>query len=107
MQNDQGEARNIIIRGLAPSLNSVTLNGARIPSAEGDNRKVQMDRFPADMIQYVFANKRTTPDLDADAIGGYMNTITHSTPNDQLHPAMIRCGYKLINQKKAENTPIR
>ncbi|MBP7470127.1 MAG: carboxypeptidase-like regulatory domain-containing protein, partial [Flavobacterium sp.] len=31
MQNDQGEARNIIIRGLAPSLNSVTLNGDRIP----------------------------------------------------------------------------
>ena len=43
MQNDQGEARNIIIRGLAPSLNSVTLNGDRIPSAEGDNRNVQMD----------------------------------------------------------------
>jgi len=43
MQNDQGEARNIIIRGLAPSLNSVTLNGDRIPSAEGDNRNIQMD----------------------------------------------------------------
>src|SRR5690606_38242418 len=40
MQNDQGEARDIIIRGLAPSLNSVTLNGDRIPSAEGDNRNV-------------------------------------------------------------------
>src|SRR5690554_8133897 len=38
MQNDQGEARNIIIRGLSPELNSVTLNGDRIPSAEGDNR---------------------------------------------------------------------
>ena len=34
MQNDQGEARNIIIRGLASELNSVTLNGSRIPSAE-------------------------------------------------------------------------
>lgn len=29
MQNDQGEARNIIIRGIAPALNSVTLNGDR------------------------------------------------------------------------------
>src|SRR5690606_8019275 len=34
MQNDQGEARNIIVRGLSPELNSVTLNGDRIPSAE-------------------------------------------------------------------------
>src|SRR5690606_5895868 len=50
MQNDQGEARNIIIRGMAPHLNSVTLNGDRIPSAEGDNRNVQMGLIPSDMI---------------------------------------------------------
>jgi hypothetical protein len=43
MQNYQGEARNIIIRGIAPQLNSVTLNGERLPSAEGDTRYVQMD----------------------------------------------------------------
>ena len=57
MQNDQGEARNIIIRGLAPALNSVTLNGNRIPSAEGDNRNVQMDLIPADMISTIEVNK--------------------------------------------------
>ncbi len=51
MQGDQGESRNIVIRGIAPQLNSVTLNGNRVPSAEGDNRNVQMDLFPADMIQ--------------------------------------------------------
>ena len=45
MQVDQGEARNIIVRGLAPQLNSVTLNGSRIPSAEGDNRNIQMEYF--------------------------------------------------------------
>lgn len=45
MQYDQGEARDIIIRGFAPGLNSVTLNGERIPSAEGDNRWGQMDNI--------------------------------------------------------------
>src|SRR5690606_30133644 len=67
MQNDQGEARNIIIRGLASELNSVTLNGDRIPSAEGDNRKVQMDLIPSDMIASIEVNKTLTPDMDADA----------------------------------------
>jgi hypothetical protein len=57
MQNDQGEARNIIIRGMAPQLNSVTLNGERLPSAEGDNRNVQMDLIPSDMIQTIEVNK--------------------------------------------------
>ncbi len=80
MQNDQGEARDIIIRGLAPQLNSVTLNGDRIPSAEGDNRRVQMDLIPSDMIQTIEVNKAVTPDMEGDAIGGSVNLITRSAP---------------------------
>ncbi|TAH06339.1 MAG: TonB-dependent receptor [Sphingobacteriia bacterium] len=81
MQNDQGEARDIIIRGLAPQLNSVTLNGDRIPSAEGDNRRIQMDLIPSDMIQTVAVNKTLTPDLEGDAIGGSVNLVTRKAPN--------------------------
>ena len=81
MQNDQGEARDIIIRGFAPGLNSVTLNGERIPSAEGDNRRVQMDLIPSDMIQTIEVNKSLTPDMEGDAIGGSVNLITRSNPN--------------------------
>ncbi len=80
MQNDQGEARDIIIRGLAPQLNSVTLNGDRIPSAEGDNRRIQMDLIPSDMIQTIEVNKAVTSDMEADAIGGSVNLITRSAP---------------------------
>src|SRR6218665_1557581 len=93
MQNDQGEARNIIIRGLAPSLNSVTLNGDRIPSAEGDNRNVQMDLIPSDMISTIEVNKTLTPDMDADAIGGSVNLITRATPNGQRISATLAGGY--------------
>ena len=81
MQNDQGEARDIIVRGFAPGLNSVTLNGERIPSAEGDNRRIQMDLIPSDMIQTIEVNKSLTPDMEADAIGGSVNLITRSNPN--------------------------
>jgi len=101
MQNDQGEARDIIIRGLAPSLNSVTLNGDRIPSAEGDNRNVQMDLIPADMIQTVVVNKTLTPDMDADAIGGSVNLITRATPHGQRISATLGGGYNPIREKAA------
>ncbi|WP_347050176.1 TonB-dependent receptor [Flavobacterium olei] len=93
MQNDQGEARNIIIRGLAPSLNSVTLNGDRIPSAEGDNRNVQMDLIPSDMISTIEVNKTLTSDMDADAIGGSVNLITRATPNGERISATLAGGY--------------
>uniref|UniRef100_UPI00404A7EFF TonB-dependent receptor n=1 Tax=Flavobacterium sp. TaxID=239 RepID=UPI00404A7EFF len=99
MQNDQGEARNIIIRGLAPSLNSVTINGDRIPSAEGDNRNVQMDLIPADMISTIEVNKTLTSDMDADAIGGSVNLITRATPNGERISATLAGGYGPIRDK--------
>ena len=99
MQNDQGEARNIIIRGLAPSLNSVTLNGDRIPSAEGDNRNVQMDLIPSDMISTIEVNKTLTPDMDADAIGGSVNLVTRATPNRERISATLAGGYSPIREK--------
>jgi TonB-dependent receptor len=80
MQVDQGEARNIIIRGLSPQLNSVTLDGSRIPSAEGDNRNIQMDLIPSDMIQSIQVNKAVTPDMEGDALGGSVNLITRTAP---------------------------
>lgn len=99
MQNDQGEARNIIIRGLAPELNSVSLNGDRIPSAEGDNRRVQMDLIPSDMIQTIEVNKTLTPDMDADAIGGSVNLVTRAAPNNTRISATLSGGYNPIRSK--------
>ncbi|WP_221393815.1 TonB-dependent receptor [Dyadobacter sp. NIV53] len=99
MQNDQGEARNIIIRGLAPELNSVTMNGDRIPSAEGDNRRVQMDLIPSDMIATIEVNKTLTPDMDADAIGGSVNLVTRSAPNGQRFSGTLSGGLNPIRGK--------
>lgn len=99
MQNDQGEARDIIIRGMAPQLNSVTLNGERIPSAEGDNRRVQMDLIPADMVQTIEVNKAVLPDMDADAIGGSVNLVTRSAPRDLRISGTAASGVNLLSQK--------
>lgn len=103
MQVDQGEARNVIIRGLAPQLNSVTLNGSRIPSAEGDNRNVQMDLIPSDMIQLIEVNKAVTPDMDADALGGSVNLVTRTSPNGFRVSATLGSGINFITNKKILN----
>jgi len=103
MQVDQGEARNIIVRGLAPELNSVTLNGSRIPSAEGDNRNVQVDLIPSDMIQTIEVNKAITPDMDGDALGGSINLITKSSPESFRLSTSLGSGVSFINNKPILN----
>ncbi len=103
MQVDQGEARNIIVRGLSPQLNSVTLNGSRIPSAEGDNRNIQMDLIPADMIQTIEVSKAVTPDMDADALGGSVNLITRTSPQGFRLSATAGSGINFITDKPIWN----
>lgn len=103
MQVDQGEARNVIVRGLSPQLNSVTLNGSRIPSAEGDNRNVQMDLIPSDMIQTIEVNKAVTPDMDGDALGGSVNLVTRTAPQNFRLSATAGSGINFINNKRILN----
>lgn len=103
MQVDQGEARNIIVRGLSPQLNSVTLNGSRIPSAEGDNRNIQMDLIPADMIQTIEVSKAVTPDMDADALGGSVNLITRTSPQGFRVSTTLGSGVNVITNKPIWN----
>ncbi|MGB7395643.1 MAG: TonB-dependent receptor, partial [Pricia sp.] len=103
MQVDQGEARNIIVRGLSPQLNSVTLNGSRIPSAEGDNRNIQMDLIPSDMIQTIEVSKAVTPDMDADALGGSVNLVTRTSPQGFRLSATAGSGINFITDKPIWN----
>ena len=92
VQNDQGEARNIVMRGFGTQLNSVTLNGDRLPSAEGDNRNIQLDLIPTNMIEAIVVKKSLTPDMEGDAIGGSVNLITRSNPNGFRASATISGG---------------
>lgn len=99
VQYDQGEARFGSVRGMAPQLNAVTVNGERIPSAEAEVRSIQLDLIPSDMIQMIEVNKAVTPDMDADAIGGSINLVTRSAPSTRRISATLGGGYNpLANQ---------
>ncbi len=62
VQYDQGEARFGQVRGTPAEFSSVTINGSRLPSAEGDIRNVQLDLIPSDMIQTIEVSKTLMPD---------------------------------------------
>lgn len=96
---NQGEARYANIRGTGPRLNSVTIDGERVPSADAETRAVQLDLIPAEMIQSVEVHKTVTPDMDADAIGGTVNLVTRQVPYVRRLSATLGSGYNaLANQ---------
>lgn len=103
VQYDQGEARFGQVRGTSPDLTSVTVNGNRLPSAEGDIRNVQLDLIPADMIQTIEVNKVVTADMDGDAIGGSINLVTKNSPYKRTIAATAGTGYNWVSEKAQLN----
>ena len=76
VQNDMGESRYLTVRGVAPELLNVTLNGQTAPAPEPEGRQVKLDDIPSALIGAVTVVKTLTPDLDANAIAGAANIET-------------------------------
>ena len=78
LQRDQGEGRYVVVRGLGPDLNTVTINGALVPAPENGRRGVTLDILPAGMIRSLEVTKTLTPDMDANSLGGTIDVKTLS-----------------------------
>ncbi|NHZ89104.1 TonB-dependent receptor [Massilia sp. CCM 8733] len=70
VQRDQGEGRYIVVRGIGPDYNAVTINGASVPSPEAGRRAVALDVLPAGLIRSLEVSKTLMPDQDANSLGG-------------------------------------
>ena len=77
VENDQGEGRYVVIRGMDPDLNATSINGIRATAAE-PRRALQLDVIPSDVLDGLEVHKTLTPDMDGDAIGGSINVKTLS-----------------------------
>ena len=78
---DQGEGRYVNIRGTDPRLNSMMIDGERIPAPDPLLRRVAVDVVPSDLLQSIEVSKALTPDMDGDAIGGSVNLVMKQAPS--------------------------
>lgn len=77
VRTSRGEGRFVSIRGTAPNLNNVTLNGQTLAST-AESRATALDLLPAAMVSGIEVTKTATPDMDGNAVGGTINIETLS-----------------------------
>jgi TonB-dependent receptor len=78
ISQDQGEGRYVSIRGASPNLNNVAINGIAVGSVEAGTRRIPLDIIGGELLGGIDVVKAVTPDLEANAIGGYINVKTPS-----------------------------
>ncbi|QDH79690.1 TonB-dependent receptor [Echinicola soli] len=102
-----GEANQVSVRGTPYSWSSTLYNGTRLPSSNfGGNRNALLDAIPAEMIQYIQLSKAITPDMEGDAIGGSINFVTRSAPQDRTLNVSAAGGYNQKSQNGSYNASI-
>jgi TonB-dependent receptor len=100
---DQGEGRYVLIRGTEARLNSILIDGERIPAPEGDLRQVALDSVPADQLQTIEVSKAITADMDGDSIGGAVNLITKQATSRRQALFSAAAGYNGLQDDYAQS----
>ncbi len=68
-----GEGYAVVIRGMAPQYNEVTINGIQMGSSNPNDRSTNLSMISSNMLEGIQVKKTVTPDMDANVIGGVVN----------------------------------
>lgn len=105
-----GEANKIVVRGLAPQYNAVSVEGVRLASTGSaqigvtsqpnitsgqlnNDRSVDLSMVTPYMIKTITVYKAITPDLDANVIGGYVDMQLREAPSGFKTDLLLQGGY--------------
>lgn len=104
-----GEANKIVIRGLAPQYNEVAVGGITLASTgstqmgttslgitaglPSNDRSVDLTMVTPYMIKSIEVYKSLTPDMEGNAIGGYVNMDLREAPSGVHGDLLWQSGY--------------
>lgn len=88
--------RYIVVRGLADRYNAVLLNGTPVPSSDPDKRAVNIDLFPASIIQNLQTAKTFTPDLPGEGTGATIDIVSKGVPDKTFVKVKVGTGYNTL-----------
>ncbi len=108
-----GEGNKVVIRGLSPNFNAITVAGDRLPATDLEDRSVDLSMIAPEILAGIEVTKALTPDKDADALGGTVdfklataakdgftfNTRLQTSYNDQRSASgLYKGGFILSNR---------
>ena len=92
-----GEGTKIVIRGLEPKFNAITVNGVRMPANSANDRSVDLSLISPEMLDGIEVFKSPLPDMDGEAIGGTVNLKLRKAPSGLKMLGKLLGGYNDLN----------
>lgn len=85
-----GEGNQVIVRGLAPKYNQITIDGVQMSTSNPNDRSADLSMISSNMLEGIQVAKSNTADMDADVLGGTVNfELREARQSDTRLPAVI------------------
>jgi TonB-dependent receptor len=108
-----GEADKVVIRGIAPQFNEVSIGGITLAAtgntsvgitslggyASSTDRSVDLTSVTPYMIKDIQVYKALLPDMEANAVGGFVNMDLRQAPSGLHGDLLWQSGYTNFNYK--------
>jgi len=75
IRREGGEGNKVVIRGLSPKYNNITVNGVKLASTDNNDRSTDLSMISQYMLDGIEVTKAGTPDQDSDVLGGTVNFL--------------------------------
>jgi len=93
LQRSSGEADKIVIRGVSPKHNNVTIGGVKMASTNAWDRSADLSIIQSEMLSGVEVSKSLRADMDANAVGGTVDLKLASAQRGFNANARAESGY--------------
>ena len=97
------DGKYAIVRGLEGRYIGTTINGAMVPSTDPLRRDLELDLFPADILQSIEVQKGFTADRLGESTAGALDITTRGIPDQRIFKISVSGGY--AEDVTGETTP--
>ncbi|MFO7978676.1 MAG: TonB-dependent receptor [Bacteroidales bacterium] len=87
------DGKYVYVRGLGDRYSKTMLNQMDIPGLDPDRNSLQMDLFPANLIDNMMVSKNFSAEMPADFTGGMLNIETKDFPEQKTVNASFSLSY--------------
>ncbi|MBD3377669.1 TonB-dependent receptor [candidate division KSB1 bacterium] len=93
-----GEGEKVVIRGMSPQYNNITINGVKMAATGSGDRSANLSMISPYMLEGIEVSKAALPDQDADIIGGTVNFRVKEAAEGLHYDVIAQGGYNDISQ---------
>ena len=99
LQREGGEGNKVVIRGLSPQYNKISLNGVSMAATGDQDRSVDLSMISPNILDGIEVSKTAMADQEADQLGGTVNFVLRGAPEKMTLNATAQGGYNGLHSE--------